>query len=175
MEIRSESRINYPRAKVYETYRDKLREIAAYMPDIREIVVHSREEADGIVKLHNEWISDREVPKVVAKIIKPEHLRWDDHATWHDEGFYVDWIIKTRAFTDAVTCSGRNSMIAVGDNATIVRLTGELKITVTGIPGVPSFLAKRLAPQVEKFIVGLITPNLKNTNKSLQDYLDAES
>ena len=174
MEIRSESRIHYPRERVYETYRDKLREIAEYMPDIREIVVHSREEADGIVKLHNEWISDRDVPKVVANIIKPEHLRWDDHATWHDEGYYVDWVIETRAFTEAVTCSGRNSMIADGDH-TIVRLTGELKISVVGIPGVPKFLAKRLAPQVEKFIVGLITPNLKNTNKSLQDYMDAES
>ena len=174
MEIRSESRISYPRQRVYETYRDKLSEISAYMPDIKDIIVHSRAEADGQVKIHNEWISDREIPAVVAKIIKPEHLRWDDHATWHDDGFYVDWVIKTRAFTEAVTCSGRNAMIADGDN-TIVRLTGDLKITVTKIPGVPSFLAKRLAPQVEKFIIGLITPNLKNTNKSLQDFLDAET
>jgi len=143
------------------------------MPDVREIVVHSREESNGVVKILNEWISDREIPKVVAKIIRPEHLRWNDHATWHDSDFYVDWVIETRAFTEAVRCSGRNTILADGDT-TLVRLQGELNISVTAIPGVPKFLAKRLAPQVEKFIVGLITPNLKNTNQSLQDFLDAE-
>lgn len=173
MEIRSESRIHYPRERVYRAYRDQLPAIAAHMPDIREIIVHSREEQDGVVKILNEWVSDRDIPAVVAKVIRPEHLRWNDHATWHDADFYVDWVIETRAFTDAVRCSGRNSMIADGDG-TIVRLEGSLEISVKGIPGVPSFLAKRLAPQVERFIVGLITPNLKNTNTSLQDYLDAE-
>jgi len=174
LEIRSESRIHYPRERVYRAYRDQLPEIAEYMPDIREILVHSREESDGVVEILNEWISDREIPKVVAKIIRPEHLRWNDRATWHDSEYAVDWVIEPRAFTEAVQCSGRNTMIADGDDATIVRLTGELKIAVTNIPGVPNFLAKRLAPQVEKFIVGLITPNLKNTNQSLQDFLDAE-
>ena len=57
----------------------------------------------------------------------------------------------------------------------MVRLTGDLQINVKEIPGVPSFLAKRLAPQVEKFIVSLITPNLEQVNKSIERFLDAES
>lgn len=175
MKILSESRIAYPREQVYLAYRDQLPQIAAFIPDIKEIKVHSREETSTGVKLHNEWISDREVPAMVAKIIKPEHLRWDDYADWNDEGSHVDWVIKTRAFTEAVTCSGRNSIVAEGDDATLVRLTGNLEINVKEIPGVPSFLGKRLAPQIEKFIVSLITPNLEQVNKSIQRYLDAES
>lgn len=174
MEIRSESRISHPRDKVYETYRDRLAEIAAHMPDISEVIVRSRTEEGDKVTFHNEWVSQREVPKVVSAIIKPEHLRWDDHAIWHNDAYYVDWTLKTRAFTEAVSCSGRNTMIADGDG-TIVRLTGNLDIALKNIPGVPNFLAKRLAPQVEKFIVSLITPNLRNTNQSLQNFLDAES
>ena len=174
MQILSESRIAYPREQVYLAYRDKLPDIAKFIPDIREIVVHSREETSTGVKLHNEWISDREVPAMVAKIIKPEHLRWDDHADWNDELSHVDWVIKTRAFTESVTCAGRNSILAEGDDNTLVRLTGTLTINVRDIPGVPSFLAKRLAPQIEKFIVSLITPNLEEVNKSIQRYLDAE-
>ena len=175
MQILSESRIAYPREQVYLAYRDKLPDIAKFIPDIREITVHSREETGHGIKLHNEWVSDREVPAMVAKIIKPEHLRWDDYADWNDEGSHVDWVIKTRAFTDAVDCKGRNAIIAEGDKSTLVRLTGDLKINVRDIPGVPSFLAKRLAPQVEKFIVSLITPNLEQVNASIERYLDAEN
>lgn len=174
MEIRSESRISYPRDQVYRAYRDRLADIAGYIPDVQQIKVHSRKEEGGVVKLHNEWIAEREIPAVAAKIIRPEHLRWDDHATWHDAEYYCDWEIKPRAFTDAVQCRGRNTFIADGDD-TIVRLTGDLQINLKEIPGVPSFLGNRLAPQVEKFIVSLITPNLKATNESIQAFLDAEA
>jgi len=175
VQIYSESRIAYPREQVYLTYRDRMSEIAAFIPDVREIIVHAREDTDHGVKLHNEWISDREIPSVVRKVLKPEHLRWDDYADWNDEKSYVDWTIKTRAFTDAVQCSGRNIIEAQPDDTTLVKLTGELVIHLDDIPGVPSFLARRLAPQVEKFIVSLITPNLEQVNQSIQRFMDAES
>lgn len=174
MQIFSESRIPYPREQVYLAYRDRLPEIAMYIPDIREIIVHSRKDGDAAVTLHNEWVSQGEVPKMVQHIIKPEHLRWDDFAEWNDAESHVDWTIKTKAFTEAVTCKGRNEILADGDT-TVVRLTGELNIALKGIPGVPAFLAKRLAPQVEKFIVSLITPNLEKVNQSIERFLDAEN
>ncbi|NCG18308.1 MAG: hypothetical protein GWP91_04755 [Rhodobacterales bacterium] len=174
MKIFSESSIPYPREQVYLAYRDRLPEIAMYIPDIREIIVHSRKDGDGTVTLHNEWVSQRDVPKMMQHIIKPEHLRWDDFAEWNDAKFQVDWTIKTKAFPEAVICSGRNEILAGGDT-TLVRLRGELNIALKDIPGVPSFLAKRLAPQVEKFIVSLVTPNLEKVNQSIERFLDAEN
>lgn len=173
MEIRSESRVRYPRGEVYLAYRDQLTEIAAFIPDIQQVRTLDRTEGDGIVRLHNEWVAQREIPAVAASIVKPEHLRWDDFATWHDGAFCCDWEIKPRAFTDAVTCRGRNQFIADGDE-TLVVLSGHLDIQLKDIPGVPGFLGKRLAPQVERFIVGLITPNLKATNEAIQAFLDAQ-
>lgn len=171
MEIRSESHIRHSREKVFRAYRDRLPEIAAYIPDIKEIIVRSREEMNGVVKLHNEWVSDKDIPAVAQSVLKPEFLRWDDFAAWNESTWSCDWSIKTRVFTDSVRCGGRNLFIEDGAGCRVV-LTGDLQIDLKEIPGVPGFLAKRIGPQIEKFIVSLITPNLEQVNRSLQRFLD---
>ncbi len=173
MDIRSEARIAHPQRAVFEAYRDHLPEAARFIPDVREIVVRKREESNGRVSLHNEWASDREIPSVASAFLKPEHLRWDDFAVWTDADSAGDWQIKTRVFTDRVTCRGRTAILADGPKACRVVLTGQLRIEITELPGVPSFLAKRLGPQVEKFIVTLITPNLESTNRGIAAWLDS--
>lgn len=172
MEIKSESRILYPREVVYRAYRDRLAEVAEYIPDIKAVVVKQRIDDGKITRLHNEWISERDVPMFAQKILRPDMLRWDDFATWDENVYACDWRIKTRAFTEAVTCSGRNQFVADGPNATRVVLSGDFKIDLKEIPGVPRILAGTIAPQVEKFIVSLITPNLLKVNESLGKFLD---
>jgi len=173
MEIRSETRLHHPVQRVFEAYRDRMPEVAAFVPDIREIVVLKREEDGDRVALHNEWVSDRDVPKVASKIIKPEHLRWDDYATWTASDLRCEWVIKMREFTDAVDCKGQTQLYEDGDGTRVV-LHGNLQIDLRDVPGVPGFLGKRLAPQIEKFIVSLITPNLERTNAAIGRFLDAQ-
>lgn len=173
MQIRSETRLHHPIDVVFAAYRDRMPEVAAYVPDVAAITVLSREESGDEVKLHNEWRSDREIPKLVSKIIRPEHLCWDDHATWNAVTRQCRWKIVTRAFTEAVECTGTTKLIEDGDGTRIV-LAGDFKIDLHEIPNVPSFLGKRLAPQVEKFIVGLITPNLERTNTAIGRFLDEQ-
>lgn len=175
MEIRSESRVNHPRDVVYAAYRDRLPEVVVYIPDIREIVMRSRQDDGPISKIHNEWISDKDIPSFAAKFLPKDVLRWDDYATWDQTLFACDWRIKTRAFTEAVTCGGRNLFVEDGPNATRVILAGNLTINLREIAGVPSFLAGTIAPQVEKFIISLITPNLEKVNQSLGKFLDETS
>ena len=174
MRIHSESVISHPQPAVYRAYRDRLPEIAAYMPDIREIRCEKRDEQDGVVKIHNVWISDRDVPRFARAFIKPEMLRWDDHAEWRDDEGRVYWSIQLRVFTDNVTCGGTNSFVAVDDGTTKVVLEGDLDIDLRSIPGVPKLLAGGVKPQLEKFIVSLITPNLEKVNQSLQRFLDEQ-
>ena len=175
MEIRSESRIIHSREVVYLAYRDRMPDATPYLSDVKEIRVCNREELDGVVVLHNEWISDRDVPGFAKKILKPEHLCWDDFATWSDSTHRCEWRLRTRAFTEAVHCFGQTTFHDNGDGTTMVRVVGDLKIDLVSIPGVPGFLAKRLAPQVEKFIVSLITPNLETTNVAIGRYLDDQA
>ncbi len=172
MRIHSQSVIHHPRREVYEAYRDRLSEVAAYIPDIREIRVASREPGEGVLKLHNIWVAEREVPSFARAIIKPDMLRWDDFAEWRDAEHRVYWRLRVGAFTEAVTCSGTNSFAVIDERSSRVTLEGDLQIDLGKVRGVPRLMAGRLGPKVERFVVSLITPNLERVNESLGDYLD---
>ncbi len=174
MRMRSESLIKHPVDAVFAAYRDKMPDVAAFLPDIKEINVLDRREEGSIVRLHNEWVSGSEIPKVARSFVKPEHLRWDDFAAWHADTQHCEWRISTRVFTEAVRCAGSTRLIAEGEGTRVV-LEGDLEIDVTKVPGIPKFMAKRIAPQAEKFIVNLITPNLEKTNEAIEQYLDSQA
>ena len=171
MQINSESHIAHPLADVYEAYRDQLPKIAEYIPDIKEIRVQSREKSSDGVTIHNLWVAERDLPRMIKGVVKPEMMQWDDFAEWNDAENYVAWRLVIPAFKKQVQCEGRNSFFADGDGTRVV-LTGELHIKLENVPGVPKFMAKKLAPKIEEFIVNLITPNLKQVNTSLGQYLD---
>jgi hypothetical protein len=173
LEIRSESVIRYPRDRVYRTYRDQLPEMAAFIPDVDRVVVVSRKTTEYGLELHNEWIAAREVPSYARAFVKAEHLRWDDYAEWHDDDFRVDWRIGTRVFTEAVHCVGVNRFFEHPEGTKVV-LSGELKIDLSKVSGFPRFLAARVGPEVERFVVSLITPNLEQVNASIGRFLDAQ-
>jgi hypothetical protein len=173
MKFRTESFIAHPRDEVFRAYRDRLPEAVDYLDDVREVNVLSREEEGSKVVLHNEWVSDREIPKVAQSILKPEHLRWDDYATWTEDDHGCTFEIKTRVFTDAVSVTGRDLFLEE-DGGTRVILEGDMTIDLKAVPGVPKFLAGRIVPQVEKFIVSLIQPNLEKTAEAVGRFLDAQ-
>lgn len=175
MEIRSESHIHHPLDRVYQTYRDRLPELAPLIPDIREIRVLRRHEREGGLDLVNLWIPSREPPRAVQGVLKPELIRWEDHASWDDAAHHVDWRLVIPAWPDRVRCAGRNAFFAEGPARTRVVLTGELRIDATNFPGVPAFLTRSIGPAIERFIVELITPNLVRVNQSLEQFLDRES
>lgn len=172
MRIHSESLIQHPQEAVYAAYRDRLPEVAAYIPDIKEILVVKREALDDGLQIHNIWVADREVPPFAKAIIRPDMLRWDDHACWSDSEQLVRWTLHINAFSEAVTCEGTNTFVAAGDRATRVVLEGDLQIDLAKVRGVPRLMAGRLGPKVERFIVSLITPNLEKVNESLGAFLD---
>ena len=174
MQIQASSVIPHPRAKVLVAFRDELPSVAAFMPNIREIVTVKREAVAGGVQVHNEWHAKGEIPKVAQGIIKPEMLRWDDLAEWDDATTSCSWTLKLRVFADNVKCSGRTVLTDEG-TGTRIALSGSLELDLRNIPGVPRFLAGTIGPQVEKFVVGMITPNLEQMNASLGRYLDAQS
>jgi hypothetical protein len=174
MKLEADSRISFPRALVYSTYRDRLPQLVPHLPDIKEIVVKNREEVGpGITKLLNLWIGKAEVPKVAQSIIKPDMVQWLDHATWNENEWSVEWRVETKMFTDNIRCSGKNRFVEE-NGATKLELRGELEIDLKGVPGVPRFLAGTIAPQVEKFVIALLKPNLMSVAGGIQSFLTAE-
>lgn len=172
MEIHAVSTIRHPRERVLRAYRDELPKIAAYMPNVKQVVVQKREEGDGWVKLHNVWTGKAEIPRMAQSIVKPEILLWDDYATWHEAESYCEWRIGLRVFNETFKCAGTNHIRAEGAH-TRVELRGDLQLDLTDIPGVPRLLAGTMRSQLEAFIVKMIRPNLEETNVALGRYLDA--
>lgn len=174
MRIEAETPIHHPRARVYRAYRDRLPELARYIPNVRSIRVLAREDLPAGPKLHNVWEAEARIPRVAAAFIKPEMLQWDDHAHWKDRQHLCEWTIATRFFTEQVRCRGTNTFHAEGRDGTRVALEGEITISLEGFPGVPRALRSVLEPQVERFVVALILPNLRRVQSALERLLDEE-
>jgi len=171
MQISSTARIAHPLDRVYLAYRDDLPALAPYLPDVSHIVVDRRTERDGGVDLLNIWHASTRIPSVAKAFVRPEMLRWEDHASWDDAATLARWKLIVPAFRNQVTCTGETRIKADGAGAR-VELVGDLQIDLSRLPGMNRFVGKRMAPQVEAFIVKLISPNLQRVNAALESYLD---
>jgi uncharacterized protein YndB with AHSA1/START domain len=160
MDIRADAVIPFPPEQVFAAYRDRLAELADYLPNIASIEVLSREELpDGTVRLVNEWRgSGADLPKVARAFVAPEKLRWTDHASWHPADLSVDWRSDVHAFPGAVQSSGKNRFVATGQG-TRLEIRGRLSVDATKIPGVPRLLAATVSAAVEKVLGGQVAAN----------------
>lgn len=173
MKLEADAKMSFPRDVVFTTYRDRLPELAPYLDDIKAITVQKREDDPPITRILNLWEASTEIPKVAQSIIKPDMLEWLDHATWNADEWCVEWRVETKIFTENVTCSGKNTVLEDGDGS-IFSLRGNLEIDLKGVPGVPRFLAGKVKPHVEKFIVQLLTPNLMAVAGGVEKFLQKE-
>lgn len=162
MEIRADVTIPFPPEQVFAAYRDRLSELAEYLPNIASITVVSREELDGgDVRLVNDWRgSNADIPKVARAFLSEEKLRWTDYATWHAADLSVDWRSDVNAFPGAVLSSGKNRFVAAGQG-TRMEIRGQLIVDASKIAGVPRLLAGTVGAAVEKVMGGQVAANAK--------------
>lgn len=175
MRIEADAIIPYPREVVFRAYRDELPQVAAFIPNVRSIEVRSRTEEGDAVKLHNVWHGGGDIPAAMRTIVDEKVLSWDDFATWDRTKFAGEWTIATHAFTDAVACSGVTRILPVGEQKSRVELTGEFRIDLRKVAGVPALLAGSIGKTVEGFLARQITANLGATTEALSRYLAAKS
>ncbi|MBA2665366.1 MAG: hypothetical protein H0U74_23965 [Bradymonadaceae bacterium] len=164
--------VAHDRTLVYETFRDNLKELVPYLPNIESITVEKRDQAnENTVKVVNLWkAKGEEVPAMAQAFIKPEMLQWHDHATWHDDSHSCEWVMQVGFLREAISCKGTTTYLDKGGKTEIV-MDGELKVDASKIPGVPRIVAGRVGDAVEKFVVRLITPNLTQVNRGVEQYL----
>jgi hypothetical protein len=171
MLIRSDDRIAFPRDLVYRTYRDRLRDLVPYLPNVGSIEVTERREEGETIHVVNRWRAKAEIPAVARGVLSPDMLAWDDRATWTP--WTTDWRTTMLAVSDAVDCHGRNEFVEE-DGATVIRIRGDLHVDLRQFRGVPRLLAGTIGPVVEKFVVAMITPNLAAVSRGVERLLRAE-
>ncbi len=158
---------------VYEIIRDRLPDLVPFMDNVAEIVELERNGRDDGVNVLNRWRANPgQVPAVARKFIKPNMLEWLDHADWSDQNHWVDWRIESAVFADMYRCNGRNAVVADGNDARIV-IQGELTVDPKRLPGVPSFMARRMLPTVEAYLVSRMKPNMAALGTGVSRFLAA--
>ncbi len=176
MDIFVEDVINFPRDQVFETYRDKLPEMVKFLPNIDKIEILEREENDGTTRLLNLWKAKAsEIPKLLAPFVKPEMMQWKDHAKWDNEGWTCEWRSELGFFSEQIEVKGKNTYEPQGDNSVKITIRGTITVDGKKLPGVPRLVAGKVGSTVEKFVVKMITPNLRELNRGCEQYLKSQA
>lgn len=164
--------IPHPRELVFHTHRDKLQELVEYLPNVSSVVTETRDVEGAVVKLLNIWTgTSDDVPAPLRSLIKPENLRWVDRAAWDEARWRCDWEITISALPEAVSARGFSTFLDEGGE-TVIQINGEFVVHPERVPGLPTFVAKAAAPALERFVIGLIQPNLRRSNQAVAQYLD---
>ena len=167
--------IPFSREQVFRTHRDRMADMVEYMPDIDTIEVVAREEDGDLVRLVNHWAAAQtEVPRIARAFIKPEMLRWVDTASWDQSRWRCEWNIELGFLPEAISCRGHNEFEEL-KGKTRITMNGELSVNTDKVPGVPKLLGRKMTPQIEKFVINLIEPNMRETNKVVARYLTDNS
>ncbi|UJR85012.1 hypothetical protein [Sandaracinus amylolyticus] len=174
MRIEADSVLPFSRERVFRAYRDELPDFTAYLPNVRAIEVKSRKDEGAIATLHNVWHGGGDIPAPIVKVIGGESLSWDDFAKWDQGAWTCEWNIRTSVFTEAVSCSGKNTFIELGGDRTRLEIAGDISIDVKKVKGIPSFLAGSIGKTVENFLVKQITANLTSVSDALTKYLQSK-
>lgn len=166
--------IPWPRELVFRTFRDRTPDLLPYLPSVAELEL-IEENIDGPLKRSiKRWRgSSDEIPGALRPLVRPDLLEWLDHATWDEQHFTCEWRHEFRALPGAISARGTTRYSAEGE-ATRITIEGEFTIRPQGLTFVPQVIARKLAPTLERFVVGQIKPNLRGTNDAMAALLEDE-
>ena len=176
MHLESEDIIDQPADVIYPLVRDNMSKLVPYLQNVEKIEPIEREELEGGPRIVCRWHPKVEIPSVAKKFVKPETFSWIDHATWDDEHYKVDFYHEPYAAKDLFTVKGTNSFGPWEQDPTKTRLyvCCDVEIYPERLPGMPSFVAKRLRPTIESMIKKMIQPNLTSLGKGLVRYFETQ-
>jgi hypothetical protein len=176
VQIHSDALVTYPVDKVFPVVRDRLTELVPFLPAVDSIELQERAElGPGKVRLVNLWQGKTQVaPAAVRPFVTKGMVRWKDIAEWDQAAHSTRWHFETFHFEKLFECAGENRYAATPEGHTRIEIRGNLEIFTDRIPGVPGFLSRKLKPKIEKFIVELVTPNLRDLGQGVQRFLDRQ-
>jgi hypothetical protein len=179
MEFNATATVGHPPEVVLETMIERMEEIVPFLPNVASITTLSTaKRRGGAIAIERRWEGSLDgVPAALRRFVSPQWAAWIDSALWTPAQYKVEWkhTAAVQRIANLYACGGTNYFEPAPRNPTRitrVRITGELNVYPDALPGVPSLLGRRLAPQLETFIVNLLTPNLTDLASGLQRYLD---
>jgi hypothetical protein len=173
MRLENEDIIHQPAEIVYPLVRDQMVKLLPYLPDVDRIEVIKYERiSETRVEVVNNWYAKANVPSMIKSFVKPELFSWKDFALWKDDEFCVEYRLESFMGKGIYDARGTNYFSPAGDGKTRIRVTCDITIYPDKIPGVPSFLAKKVLPTIETTIRKIMEPNLTSLGKGLTAYFN---
>lgn len=174
MQFAHTERTRHPRALVYRTHRDEIVAITSHLEAVKSVELRKRTvHAGGRLELTHRWQGTRAaLPPLVRAMIPEELLVWSQRTTWDNHGWVADWVIEVHALGPALACSGRNAYFEEPDGGCRIEVTGDFAFRPDQVPqlaGVPA----AAVPVVERAVVAMIVPLIKQSGAAVASYLDA--
>lgn len=153
--------------------RDRISEVAHFMPHIEEMAVLTREEQPGLVRMRNRWQGTKDnVPAALRPFVSRKLVGWHDEADWFADEGVCRWRIEPMIGARFMECRGTTQLVATVANCTDVTLTVDIELDPSKIPGVPTLIGRGLKRPIERFIANSLKPNLERLSEAVQAMLD---
>ncbi len=177
MKFREEVVVDQSASFVLHFMMNRLEELVPLLPNVKR-ADKERQKAlpDGRVRTIRRWEAAPGVlPMALRPFARPEWMRWIDTSDWSFEDHREDWILSMERMENLYDCSGSNTFKPHPDfpeTKTLAVIEGELQVYPERVRGIPRFLAKKLAPQVEKYVISLLVENLVGMTRELGPFLN---
>lgn len=149
-------------------------QLATHLPGIDRITERERETlSPGHHRVVTHWQANASTaPRVVRPFLRPAMTQWQDVAAWDDEASCVQWRFETNFLESIYSCEGTNFIEDGPQGGTVLRLTGDLTVHLSRVPGLPKRFSRKLGPRVERYLIDQVIPNLREVPAAVQAFLD---
>ena len=176
MKFREEVVVEQSASFVLHFMMNRLEELVPLLPNVTRADKESHcELPDGRIRTVRRWEAAPGVlPAALRPFARKEWMRWIDTSDWCFRTHREDWTLSMERMENLYDCSGSNTFKPhphFPETKTLAVIEGELEVYPERVRGMPNFLARRLAPQVERYVISLIVENLVGMTRELGPFL----
>ncbi|MBX2800718.1 MAG: DUF2505 domain-containing protein [Myxococcales bacterium] len=172
MDFSHSERTHHPRDLVFRTHRDELEAVVASLDAVGRVELRSRtQHASGQLEQLHRWHGTKATLPVFLRPFVPENLLvWQQTTTWDPTGWRADWEIDVPGLGAAMECRGHNLYVEQG-TGTQIDIAGFFRFMPDRVPEMAA-VPSSTVPVVERTVVSLILPLIKQSGAAVASYLD---
>jgi nitrogen fixation protein len=165
--------VKHPLDAVWTTIRDRMTELVPMLEEVASIIVVDRNsDADGTVRLVNEWRVRLSIPTALGSLVKPEMLGWTDRAEWRESTHECCWAVEPFFLPQAVRCAGTTLYEpAIGGRGTRITFAGTLDVDRMKLGAVPVSLGIPVSAALETIVTTAIPKSFRKTTDAVEKLL----
>lgn len=170
MQIRHNALIHFPIERVYDTFLTGMEQLPPWLPGIDRIDITRFEQPSAhTAEVDYKWHIDTAiVPAVLRPFLRSnmDHIR--SSTVWCSQRRIVEFEFYHDDYRSLFDCKGTFSLVEQSGTSIRIDISADLQPYPERVPGLPSWLAKKSLPLVEKLIGDILKPSLLSLPDALQ-------